>query len=112
MNTNKFFSLENYKSGTYDDCGDFKAFNPSFINQNWNWADADLNYLLAEANKELGALNTYSELIENIDVYILMHIQVEANKSSRIEGTRTSIEEDMMNIDDVLPEKKDDVQEI
>ena len=25
---------------------------------NWNWADADLNYLLAEANKELGALNT------------------------------------------------------
>lgn len=112
MNTNKFFSLENYKSGTYDDCGDFKAFNPSFINQTWNWADADLNYLLAEANKELGALNTYSELIENIDVYILMHIQVEANKSSRIEGTRTSIEEDMMNIDDVLPEKKDDVQEI
>lgn len=74
MNTNKFFSLENYKSGTYDDCGDFKAFNPSFINQNWNWADADLNYLLAEANKELGALNTYSELIENIDVYILIFL--------------------------------------
>lgn len=33
-------------------------------------------------------------------------------RETYIEGTRTSIEEDMMNIEDVLPEKKDDVQEI
>ena len=104
--------LEEYKSGHYDDCGDFKAFNPSFINHTWLWENAELNSLLAKANKELGALNTYSELVDNIDVYILMHIRVDANKSSKLEGTHTNLEDDMMNLEDVLPEKRNDVQEI
>jgi Fic family protein len=78
----------------------------------WIWEDPELNYLLAEANKELGGLNTYSELIPDIDIYIRMHIQTEANKSNKIEGTNTSIEEDMMSREDVLPEKRDDHQEV
>lgn len=104
--------LEKYTSGSYKSQGDYKTFQPSLINCDWTWENSELNYLLAEANKEIGGLNTYSELISNIDVYILMHIQVEAHKSNRIEGTKTSIEEDMMDIEDVLPEKKDDVEEI
>jgi len=104
--------LENFKAGTQRDQGDFKSFIPSFINKMWTWQDTELNFLLSEANKELGGLNTYSELIPNIDIYIRMHIRTEANKSSRIEGTNTSIEEDMMSIEDVSPEKRDDVQEV
>ncbi|MGI6766861.1 MAG: Fic family protein [Lentihominibacter sp.] len=104
--------LEKFKSGTYDNYGDYMAFRPSEINHAWTWESSKLNFLLAEANKELGGLNTYSELISDIDLYILMHIQVEANKSNKIEGTKTSIEEDMMDIEDVSPERRDDVQEI
>lgn len=104
--------LENFKSGTQRDQGDFKSFTPSFINKMWTWQDTELNYLLSEANKELGGLNTYSELIPDIDIYIRMHIRTEANKSSKIEGTNTSIEEDMMSSEDVSPEKRDDVQEV
>lgn len=110
-NKNSFY-LEKYLSGSYDNCGDFKAFNPSFINHPWRWEDPELNSLLAKANIELGALNSYSELIKKIDVYIVMHIQVEANKSNKIEGTHTTIQEDMMDIEDVLPERKDEILEI
>jgi len=35
-----------------------------------------------------------------------MHVKVEANKSSRIEGTRTTIDEDLSDILDISPEKK------
>lgn len=104
--------LENFKSGQYRNQGDFKSFCPSCINQMWTWEDSELNYLLAEANKELGGLNTYSELIPDIDLYIRMHIRTEANKSNKIEGTNTSIEEDMMSSEDISPEKRDDVQEV
>ncbi len=104
--------LENFQSGTYRDHGDFKSFCPSCINQMWIWEDAELNYLLAEANKELGGLNTYSELIPDIDLYIRMHIRTEANKSNKIEGTNTTIEEDMMSSEDILPEKRDEHQEV
>lgn len=104
--------LENFTSGTYRNQGDFKSFCPSCISQMWTWEDPELNYLLSEANKELGGLNTYSELIPDIDLYIRMHIRAEANKSNKIEGTNTSIEEDMMSSEDISPEKRDDVQEV
>ena len=40
-----------------------------------------------------------------------MHIKTEANKSSKIEGTKTSIEEDFMQIEDISPER-DDYEEV
>ena len=83
--------LEKFQQGIYRNQGDFKSFCPAFINQKWLWEDAELNFLLAEANKELGGLNTYSELIPDIDIYIRMHIRAEANKSNRIEGTNTCL---------------------
>lgn len=68
--------------------------------------------MLEQATMELGGLNSYSELIPNIDVYIQMHINVEANKSNKIEGTKTTIEEDLSPIQDFNPEKRKDIQEV
>lgn len=104
--------LEEYKSGEYVKMNDYKAFIPSKINFNWGWDDTKLDKLLAEANRQIGELNAYSLLIPNVDLYIKMHVKIEANKSSRIEGTRTTVEEDLLDVTDINPEKRDDWEEV
>ena len=104
--------LEEYRSGEYVKMNDYKAFIPSKINYNWGWDDTKLDKLLAEANRQIGELNAYSLLIPNVDLYIKMHVKIEANKSSRIEGTRTTVEEDLLDVTDINPEKRDDWEEV
>lgn len=104
--------LEDYKSGEYKQGVGYKAFLPSRINHNWGWVDTKLDYLLAEANRQIGELNAYSLLLPNVDLYIKMHVTIEANKSSRIEGTKTTIEDDLSDLQDVSPEKRDDWEEV
>lgn len=41
-----------------------------------------------------------------------MHVKIEDNKSSRIEGTRTTIDKDLLDISDINPEKREDWQEV
>ena len=74
--------LEEYKSGEYVKMNDYKAFIPSKINYNWGWDDTKLDKLLSEANRQIGELNAYSLLIPNVDLYIKMHVKIEANKSN------------------------------
>ncbi len=104
--------LEEYKAGEYKQGNGYKAFLPSNINYNWGWDDTKLDSLLAEANRQIGELNAYSLLLPNVDLYIKMHVKIEANKSSKIEGTRTTIEEDLSDLQDINPEKRDDWEEV
>ena len=104
--------LETFKSGNRVKQDLYYSFIPNHINDFWKWDNSDINILLETANLELGGLNSFSDLIPDIDIYIRMHIKTEANKSSRIEGTKTSIEEEMMNIEDIDPEKRNDYEEV
>ena len=104
--------LEDYKAGEYKQGNGYKAFLPSNINYNWGWDDTKLDALLAEANRQIGELNAYSLLLPNVDLYIKMHVKIEANKSSKIEGTKTTIEEDLSDLQDINPEKRDDWEEV
>ena len=108
----KRMKIENYKSGTYHQQYKFKSFSPEKINHDWIWEDPKLNTLLAEANVRIGELNAFSLYVPNIDIFIKMHIVKEATTSSKIEGTRTEVEDALLKETDIDPEKRDDWQEV
>jgi hypothetical protein len=48
--------LEEFKSGTYTQEYEYKAFLLNSINTNWIWKDPKINILLDEANRKLGEI--------------------------------------------------------
>ncbi|HSD63105.1 MAG TPA: Fic/DOC family N-terminal domain-containing protein, partial [Ignavibacteriaceae bacterium] len=110
--TAKTMKFEDFKSGTYKQQYEYKTFSPIKINQTWTWEDGRINTLLAEANRQLGALNAYSEHVPDIDIFIGMYVTREAVQSSKIEGTQTNTEEVLKQESEIAPERKDDWQEV
>jgi Fic family protein len=104
--------LKDYKAGTYVQQFQYRSFTPTRINDEWTWSDPQINTLLAEANLKLGELNAFSLYVPDVDFFIRMHVIKEATTSSRIEGTRTDVEEAVLKEEDVQPEKKDDWKEV
>lgn len=90
----------------------YKSFMPAVINQTYTWQEASINTLLEKATLQLGALNSFSQFVPNIDLFIRMHVVKEATESSRIEGTQTNIEEALVKQSDINPEKRNDWQEV
>jgi len=105
-------TLEQFSAGGYTQQYQYKSFTPTKLNMDWTWSDSKVNALLAEANLKLGELNAFSSHIPDIDIFIRMHVVKEATTSSRIEGTRTEIEDAVMKKADVDVEKRDDWQEV
>ncbi len=103
--------MQKFKAGEYKQQYEYKSFSPSFINIEFEIKDKKINVLLEKASRLLGELNAYSRSIPDLDTYLVMLIKKEANFSSRIEGTKTEIEEIILPEEEILPEKKDDWQE-
>ncbi len=103
--------MKTFNAGRYIRQGSYKAFVPTGIHRPWRVDSMDLIKMLSLADRQLGRLDMYSEYV-HIDLYISMHIVKEATQSSRIEGTRTNIEEAFMKKEDIQPEKRDDWQEV
>lgn len=103
--------MEKFKSGTYINQGYYKSFQPNEINRDWGINNLDIISLLSKADRQLGRLDMYSEYV-NIDLFISMHIAKEATQSSKIEGTRTNMEEAFLEKEDIAFEKRDDWEEV
>jgi Fic family protein len=105
-------TIEDFSSGHYEKGIGFKYFVPAEINQEWTWKDATLNTLLEKASIKLGELNSFARLVPNIDLFIQLHVTKEAVISSRIEGTQTNMNEALLPVEEIKPERRNDWQEV
>jgi Fic family protein len=106
-------NLKNYKSGVYRQQYQYKSFTPTPVNHLWIWDDPKINTLLEQATRALGELNAFSLIVPDVDWFIRMHIIKEANTSSRIEGTATTMDEAVLpKKEEIAPERRDDWEEV
>lgn len=105
-------NLKDFNSGQWVQQYQYKSFTPAKINHTFVWDDAQINTLLESATRALGELNAFTLILPDVDLYIYMHIVKEANTSSRIEGTRTGMDEALMKEEDIRPERRDDWREV
>jgi len=104
--------MKDFDSGKYINQGAYKSFQPNKINREWKLESIELIDLLSKADRQLGRLDMYSEYIPNINLFIRMHIFKEATQSSKIEGTKTNIEEALLDKENIKQEKRDDWEEV
>jgi Fic family protein len=104
--------IEKYRAGHFEKGFGYKFFVPELINDEWSWRTPIINKLLEKAAIKLGELNSFAKLVPNIDLFIQLHVTKEAVVSSRIEGTRTNMDEALLPIEEIKPERQDDWLEV
>lgn len=107
MDINKFKAGSILKQPT-----GYKCFMPEMVCHTFTWADPSINTLLEQATLQLGSLNSFSQFVPDIALFIRMHVVKEATVSSRIEGTQTNMEEALVKQSDINPEKRNDWKEV
>lgn len=105
-------NLDDFTAGRHEQRFEYKAFLPEPICHPWVIADPELMDIIGRADRALGELNAFSQLVPDIDFFIHMHVAKEATQSSRIEGTQTNIEDAFKGLEDLSPEDRDDWAEV
>ena len=104
--------LSDYRSGRHEAQYEYQSFLPEPIHHAWVLSDPQILILNSEADRRLGELNAFAQLVPDIDFFISMYVAKEATQSSRIEGTQTNIEDAFKAAEDLNPEARDDWNEV
>lgn len=104
--------LSDFNPGRREQMTGYAAFIPAPVNHGWTWDDGRISTLLEEATRALVELDVFSRSVPDIDLFIRLHVVKEATDSSRIEGTRTEMEEALRPEEDVRPDRRDDWEEV
>ena len=105
-------NISEFQAGRYEKRYEYEAFLPEPVCHEWIISDPELTELLGRADRSLGELNAFSQLVPDIDFFIRMYVVKEATQSSRIEGTQTNIEDAFKDAEDLDPEQRDDWSEV
>ncbi len=106
------FTAGSIKTHNHKKNTEYHYFLPEYINRNYSLNTPKLLTTLEQATKILGELNSYGELIPDIDFFIKMHIFSESVASSKIEGTQTNMQDALLPENEIKPEEKDDWHEV
>ena len=106
MNQDKF------NPGTLKNGYEYRFFLPECINRPFHFSDPAIQKKLETASLKLGELNSYANLVPDINSFIRSYIKKEAITSSGIEGTKTNIEEAFTDKENISPEFRDDWIEV
>lgn len=104
--------VETFEAGHYEKISGYTYFVPTEVNGQWVWRTPTINKLLEKAAVKLGELNSFARLVPNIDLFIQLHVTKEAVLSSRIEGTKTNMDEAVLPEEEVNPEHRNDWKEV
>lgn len=104
--------FSDFQAGRYENQIEYKSFLPNPIHHEWLISDPQVLQLLGAADRALGELNAFAQLVPDIDFFIKMYVAKEATQSSRIEGTQTTMEDALKEADDILPNARDDWTEV
>ena len=104
--------IPDYRAGRFEQQLEYRSFLPERVHHEWIIADPDVLQVLGRADRALGELNAFAQLIPDIDFFIAMYVAKEATQSSRIEGTQTNIEDAFKEAADLDPEQRDDWSEV
>ena len=104
----------NTRTGRYVETGaGYKAFVPNKLPPNPTIdVDMEMQYLLSEADRNLGRLDGITEILPNPDLFVAMYVQKEALLSSQIEGTQASLVDILDTERKENNEKRNDIADV
>ncbi len=104
--------MDQFEAGQWIRQRDYKSFAPTPIDRPWNINAAPILQSLSHADRHLGRLDMFSEYVPDLNLFVRMHVVKEATQSSKIEDTRTEMEEVMLPEEEIHPERRDDWREV
>lgn len=104
--------IKDFVAGRFEPQLEYKSFLPNPIHREWVISSPEVQTLLGQADRAVGELNAFAQLVPDIEFFIRMYVAKEANQSTRIEGTQTNIEDAFKDVSDISPEARDDWHEL